>query len=480
MAQDLLFDGHTRTARATIVIRPHIPKMALQLDMFASRSSFDGQKTIKTSTQSFTTFNDGSGELASRFDYNITTPIGENQYCYNGSFSQSMTSPGNPPDPKNPPNPTTTGTTGAINGSGCTCTWEACCLCVGHLQNDGLTITISPLADNHTDKPFGVTLVKCPDNRASVPKDEEGPRFDSETGPRHKDRDNQGAEIKCDNTPHKFNIHGGPKRGEYKIFIEYNGECYECGHVCVFPEEFDKAPNGKPLIKYTSTAIWLPPGLRDAREQPTSDEARDVLRQIEELPLPIGAICGVGAGSRLVPGTTVGGYTFAKLQEQDSATGEWKDKRYVWEGTPAKLPGGGTGRLIGRISDDCGNRIESYCTGTYFRLWYVDCEGKYYPIGVCLWPSGLNALQLYFSQCGTMYKINLIRMFNIDANRARVEDAENRFRFETCSKNMKAGLYGSVPPGSPNPEWEPRGPVQDSDQNWPQDDMMPPVSPPAP
>jgi hypothetical protein len=109
----------------------------------------------------------------------------------------------------------------SVNSTGCTFTNEECCLCIDTSHEKALKVTLTHGKDaaDHTDQ-IRVVLHKTDyDGHNNSTEDEDGPRFDSITGPRYK-------VVTCPST-NSFTVNGGPKSGEYKVFLYYKNEYKE-------------------------------------------------------------------------------------------------------------------------------------------------------------------------------------------------------------------------------------------------------------
>jgi hypothetical protein len=308
-----------------------------------------------------------------------------------------------------------------INQTGCECTVAACCVCVNETHSKALKVTLKG-AGGDTFTKVKVVLTSC-DNKDlnPTPANQDGPRFDGPTGPSFK-------EVECAKDPGKsyqFDINGGPKEGEYKVFIYFEKAdgskgCEECGKICVFPS---------PVLG----------GYKNI--------ARDLAFPAEPQPAPPlpnlpkrGALCGVGGGLRIKPGGVIPGTPWSTLQrEVPPSSGNWVDIGLAWEGAPGNLPGGGPGHKLGEVTDDCGNKIVLYCAPGLFKLYYVDCNNVYRHIGSCLFLQARNKFEVnYIEACGKK-KFGVVKMTNSDASGT---GKENIYIFDTCSLKLDAGQFG--------------------------------------
>lgn len=87
-------DGNTGVGTTPLIIRPYIPELRFQLDMFASTSTFSGgQSTLSVNTTSFTQDTDpSSGEIVGGYEVELEVPPSEDKYCFNSkALQQSAT-----------------------------------------------------------------------------------------------------------------------------------------------------------------------------------------------------------------------------------------------------------------------------------------------------------------------------------------------------------------------------------------------------
>lgn len=138
-----VFDDETNSGTALLTMRPYVPGMRWQFDMFASTATFTGGQTslsINTSDLSFREIYDPvSGETVGEFDLDIELPDGEDKYCFNLQPRQS----GSADVP--------VGAMGAINGHGCKVTVSQIFLCAGDTIAKNLTVNVTTQVD---DPPF--------------------------------------------------------------------------------------------------------------------------------------------------------------------------------------------------------------------------------------------------------------------------------------------------------------------------------------
>lgn len=229
-AQHLLIHDPDRTAHAQLIMRPYVPDIIVNLNMFAHRSTFAGGAT-NLSTNTSVDFvraidTDAQDEIVGVLTYEIFVPPGENSFChYTTAFQAPVAlaavSPADPPaPPADPPAPpVTVSPTVGTNGHTCVCTITFPCACT--LQTKTMSVTLT----GGDTEPWDVVLLACPDPSKEP---ERQPYFDMKGGPRVK------GPITCDGVKHDFQVYTGEKSGSYKIFLRKGTECYECGHFCVF------------------------------------------------------------------------------------------------------------------------------------------------------------------------------------------------------------------------------------------------------
>lgn len=297
-----------------------------------------------------------------------------------------------------------------VNETPCQCEQSSCCVCVHSLVKNALTVRI--FTDDFPDfelEELKVVLVNCANkDKNQTPAEDAGPRFDSENGPSYKD-------IKCDEIERKFDIYGGPKDGTFPVLIYWKKKdgsenCSPCGSICIYP----KKGSGYKTLSFGTKSPNTPEGFQNNGASGCGQATATTA--LEDFP------------PRWKKATT----TF-------SVGGVQREHKEVLDyGVQTPLPNpalnaGKTGQKIGEYSNSCGQKLELYCFGGQFKLFFSECDGDSKLIGVCLWTAAQNTISVVTEKCGSNEAWTKVQLNNVDRkqNRNRVD-----YDFDVCKKEL--------------------------------------------
>jgi len=247
-------------------------------------------------------------------------------------------------------------------------------------------------------------------------------------------------EVQCPSTT-KHTLKGGGTPGQYDVVFSHDGEEEVCGHICVFPEPSpDSGFKNIPEFKHPHGMNPEKSAAGKTAFDTASQAGQSLMPPVD--PLPYGDIkCAVGDGNEIggkIPQTP---YNYYK--EGGNVTS------FIYEGEdsdlPRDYPESQRGHRFASAYDDCGNRIELFCDGDHYVLYFVDCNNNYYPIGLCLFPQAENKFKVnYTEQCGKK-RFGIIVMRNLNKGDPALGN-ENYYRFDTCKKER---IAAQMPSGVP-------------------------------
>lgn len=338
-----------------------------------------------------------------------------------------------------------------INETGCECTVVTCCICINETHSKALKVTLKGAGTDLVKA--RVVLTKCDKNLTPVPVGQDGPRFDGPNGP------NISKELTCKDPPvtEEFNINGGLKEGEYKVYIWYEKkdgtkDCEECGTICVFG-----LPNPAPEATDLTGTLWFPPKSPPFPAPLLPDEAAytEILANGYEYD---GPGCAPGLNTKFTPIAT------SNFSHVTSTITNQNTGHFVWTPKKENAPGGGQGQKFGVVKDQCGNRLEFWCLPGNFELFFVDCNENYYRIGRCLHPSAYNRILCTYATGCEKRKFRTVELLNQLKNEKRTP--VYHFVFDACNYTLSASKKdrdneGNLPstPGEKIPDFPLSGPA---------------------
>ena len=89
--EGVVIDDEIDVGTSKLTMRPYIPDLILDFNMFASTSTFEGGVThfeVNTTDDFFQVLDEETGETVGELLYDIEVPDGEDQYCYNIDVKQ--------------------------------------------------------------------------------------------------------------------------------------------------------------------------------------------------------------------------------------------------------------------------------------------------------------------------------------------------------------------------------------------------------
>ena len=124
--EGVVIDDDIDVGTSKLTMRPYIPDLILEFDMFASTSTFEGGVThfeVNTTDDFVQVFDEETGETVGKLLYDIEVPDEEDQYCFKIDVKQEM-------DPNE--ERVLVGDSGNINGKGCVVKVDQIYLCTLH------------------------------------------------------------------------------------------------------------------------------------------------------------------------------------------------------------------------------------------------------------------------------------------------------------------------------------------------------------